>query len=263
MWTNVFVEDDFTFASCDPCNWFGVMKHTLPHTSVRSATRLFGLCGLASMMMVATTAAQTTQEQQTAMTPDAVLEDLMAGNARFVAGKNTEYSVADSRKVTAEKGQFPKAMILSCLDSRVPVELVFDQKIGDIFVGRVAGNVENEDQLGSMEFATKLAGSKVVLVLGHSACGAVKGACDGAKMGNLTALLSKIQPAVDSVKGHEGKRNSKNSEFVDAVIEANVRQTVADIRKRSEVLAGLEEEGKIKIVGAVYDLATGKVTALN
>ena len=142
--------------------------------------------------------------------------------------------------------------------------MVFDQGIGDIFVGRVAGNVENEDQLGSMEFATKLAGSKVVMVLGHTACGAVKGACDGAKMGNLTALLSKIQPAVDAVKGHEDKgRNSKNLEFVNEVVEANVKQTVAYIRSRSEVLTALEKEGKIKIVGALYDLHTGAVTLLN
>jgi len=222
---------------------------------------MLGLFAAAAVSITAT--AQTTKEQQAAMTPKAVLEDLMSGNGRFVAGKNTAYSVEESRKVTAEKGQFPKAVVLSCLDSRVPVELVFDQKIGDIFVGRVAGNVENEDQLGSMEFATKLAGSKLIMVLGHTACGAVKGACDGAKMGNLTALLEKIKPAVDSVEGHEGNRNSKNTAFVDEVIEANVRLTVADIRKRSEVLAQLEKDGKIMIVGGVYDLASGKVTLLD
>jgi len=224
---------------------------------------MLGLCATVSVLISASATAQTTQDQQQAMTPKAVLQDLISGNERFVAGKTTSYNVEESRKVTAEKGQFPKAVILSCLDSRVPVELVFDQKIGDVFVGRVAGNVENEDQLGSMEFATKLAGSKLVVVLGHSACGAVKGACDGAEMGNLTALLKKIQPAVDAVEGHEGKRNSKNNAFVDAVIEANVRQTVADIRERSEVLAQLEKEGKIMIVGGVYDLATGKVTMLD
>lgn len=239
------------------------MKHMLPHTTTSTARRLFGLCASASLMLAVPAVAQTTQEQQKAMTPKAVLDDLMAGNQRYVAGNNTEYSVPESRKVTAEKGQYPKAVVLSCLDSRVPVELVFDQKIGDVFVGRVAGNIENEDQLGSMEFATKLAGSKVILVLGHSACGAVKGACDGAKMGNLTALLEKIQPAVDSVKGHEGKRNSKNAAFVDEVIEANVRMTVADIRKRSEVLSELEKDGQILIVGGVYDLASGKVTLLD
>lgn len=239
------------------------MNTTMLQSSGSVAMRAVGLGALASVISIGLASAQTTQEEQQALTPAAVLKDLKAGNERYVAGKNTAYNVADSRKVTAEKGQFPKAVILSCLDSRVPVELVFDQKIGDIFVGRVAGNVENEDQLGSMEFATKLAGSKVVMVLGHSSCGAVKGACDGAKMGNLTALLEKIQPAVDSVQGHEGKRNSKNTAFVDQVIEANVRMTVEDIRKRSEVLSQLEKDGKIMIVGGVYDLASGKVTILD
>ncbi len=215
----------------------------------------------AAMMTLAN--AQTTKEEQSKLTPDAVISDLMAGNARFVAGENTAPKVAESRAATAT-GQYPKAVILSCLDSRVPVELVFDQEIGDIFVGRVAGNIENEDQLGSMEFATKLAGSKLVMVLGHSSCGAVKGACDGAKLGNVTALLSKIQPAVDAVEGFEpDQRNSKNSEFVAKVVEQNVRQTVADIRKGSEVLAELEKSGDIKIVGGVYDLASGKVTLLD
>lgn len=215
----------------------------------------------AAMMTFAN--AQTTKEEQSKLTPDAVLSELMAGNARFVAGENTAPKVIESREITAT-GQFPKAVILSCLDSRVPVELVFDQEIGDVFVGRVAGNIENEDQLGSMEFATKLAGSKLVMVLGHSSCGAVKGACDGAKLGNVTALLAKIQPAVDAVEGFEAdQRNSKNSEFVAKVVEQNVRQTVADIRERSEVLSDLEKSGDIKIVGGVYDLATGKVTLLD
>lgn len=239
------------------------MKTESPHVCSSAGLSLLGLGVIASILLSATATAQTTREQQQSMSPQAVLDDLMAGNQRYVAGQNTGYSVTESRTLTAEKGQFPKAVVLSCLDSRVPVELVFDQKIGDVFVGRVAGNVENEDQLGSMEFATKLAGSKLILVLGHSACGAVMGACDGAKMGNLTALLEKIQPAVDSVKGHEGKRNSKNAAFVDEVIEANVRQTVADIRSRSEVLAELEKAGQIMIAGGVYDLASGKVTLLD
>jgi len=196
------------------------------------------------------------------MTPDDVLRDLMEGNKRYVAGELSPPHVK-KRIAAASKGQYPKAVILSCLDSRVPVELVFDQGIGDIFVGRVAGNVENEDQLGSMEFATKVAGSKLVMVLGHESCGAVKGACDGVEMGNLTALLSKIQPAVDAVDGYESaQRNSKNAEFVAKVVEQNVRQTVADIRERSPVLAELEREGSIKIVGALYSLHDGSVTLL-
>jgi len=162
----------------------------------------------------------------------------------------------------ATAGQFPKAYILSCVDSRVPVEQVFDQGIGDIFVGRVAGNVEGVDQLGSMEFASKVAGVKLVMVLGHEACGAVKGACDGVELGNLTELLDEIEPAVEAVDGHDDDRSSKNKEFVDAVIEKNVHLTVADLRERSPVLAELEKDGAIKIVGAVYSLHTGKVTLL-
>jgi len=203
----------------------------------------------------------TTSEEQAALSPDAVLADLLAGNARYVEGELTERDIPKEVKASAG-GQFPKAVILSCLDSRVPVELVFDQGIGDVFVGRVAGNIENEDQLGSMEFATKAAGAKLVLVLGHEACGAVKGACDGVEMGNLTALLSKIKPAIEQTKGFEGERNSKNDAFVAKVIEENVRQTVADIRSRSEVLAELETQGAIKIVGAIYSLKDGSVTLL-
>ena len=202
-----------------------------------------------------------TAEEQKAMTPDAVIADLMAGNKRFVAGDLTDLNIKENIKATAGS-QYPKAVILSCLDSRVPVENVFDQGIGDVFVGRVAGNVENVDMLGSFEFATKLAGSKVVMVLGHTACGAVKGACDHAKLGNLTELLDSIQPAVKAVEDQypEDQRNSKNIEFVNKVVVENVKMTVADIRKDSEVLAEMEKAGDIKIVGALYDLSTGEVT---
>ncbi len=203
-----------------------------------------------------------TAEQQQKLTPDAVLADLMKGNKRYAAGNISEPNIKD-RVEASSKGQFPQAVILSCLDSRVPVEDVFDQGIGDIFVGRVAGNIENVDQLGSMEFAAGAAGVKLVMVLGHEACGAVKGACDDVKLGNLTKLLAKIKPAIDSVEGYDGERNSKNKEFVDKVIEANVRQTMTDIRKRSDLLASMEEEGKIKIVGAIYSLHTGEVTLLD
>lgn len=204
----------------------------------------------------------TTADEQASMTPKAVLDDLMAGNQRYVKGALTERDHLKAVKTSAT-GQYPKAVILSCLDSRVPVEQVFDQGIGDIFVGRVAGNVENVDQLGSMEFATKVAGSKLVMVLGHEACGAVKGACDHVEMGNLTALLAKIKPAVDAVKGYEAsERNSKNKAFVADVVEANVRQTVADIRAKSEVLRELEKSGDIMIVGASYSLHDGSVSLL-
>ena len=207
--------------------------------------------------------AQTSKDEQKALTPDQVIEDLLAGNERYVEGSLSDADIK-KRIATSATGQYPKAVILSCLDSRVPVETVFDQGIGDLFVGRVAGNIENEDQIGSMEFATKVAGAKLVMVLGHESCGAVIGACQGVQLGNLTELLEKIQPAVNSVKGFSDKeRTVENSKFVSAVVEQNVKQTVADIRRRSSVLAELEQSGSIKIVGAVYSLQTGKVTLID
>jgi len=186
----------------------------------------------------------------------------MEGNARFVRGQSSDPEIR-KRRAAAAAGQYPKAVILSCIDARVPVELVFDQGIGDLFVGRVAGNVEDQDQLGSMEFATKLSGARLVLVLGHTACGAIRGACDGAELGNLTALLARIKPAVDAVEGFTPEeRTSANTDFVEKVIEQNVRQTMANIRKDSPVLAELEASGQIKIVGGIYDLQSGAVTLL-
>lgn len=204
--------------------------------------------------------AQMTEEKQASLTPDKVLSSLMAGNARFAAGRTTAQDITARRAATA-KGQHPEAVVLSCLDSRVPVEMVFDKGIGDVFVGRVAGNVGDKDQLGSMEFATKLEGAKLVMVLGHTSCGAIKGACDGAKLGHLTGLLAKIRPAVRAVKDvPAGQRTSANAAFVNKVAAENVRETVANIRRRSPILAGLEKSGQIKIVGAMYDLQTGKVS---
>jgi len=206
--------------------------------------------------------AQVTKEEQSALTPDKVLTDLMDGNTRFVTGKVADPEIK-KRITNSADYQYPKAVVLSCLDSRVPVELVFDQRLGDIFVGRVAGNIEDEDQLGSMEFATKLSGAKLVFVLGHSSCGAVKGACDDAKLGNLTALLARIRPAVDATEGFKpDERTSANKKFVEKVTEENARQTMANIRKDSPVLAELETSGEIKIVGGIYDLQTGKVSLL-
>ena len=197
------------------------------------------------------------------MTPKDVLNNLMDGNQRYTQGQLTEPNLKASIKKAVE-GQYPKAYILSCVDSRVPVEMVFDQGIGDIFVGRVAGNVENEDQIGSMEFATKYAGAKLVMVLGHESCGAVKGACAGVEDGNLTRLLEKISPAILSVDGFEAsERTVENSKFVNKVIASNVTRTVNDIRSRSAILSDLEEKGEIKIVGGVYSLQTGKVDLMN
>jgi carbonic anhydrase len=200
-----------------------------------------------------------TAEEQKALTPASVLAELKAGNARYVEGKLSDPNVKASIAAAAT-AQYPKAMVLSCLDSRVPVELVFDQGIGDLFVGRVAGNVENEDLLGSMEFATKASGAKLVVVLGHEACGAVKGACDHVEMGNLTGLLKKIEPAIEAVEGFEDdQRNSKHAPFVEAVVKQNVVTTISDIRKSSPILAELEKTGAIRIVGGVYSLKTGAV----
>lgn len=202
-----------------------------------------------------------TAEAQKAMTPDMVLADLKAGNERFVSGNaiNRDY-MAQARATAA--GQFPKAIVLGCLDSRVPPEIVFDQGIGDIFVGRVAGNFENIDTLGSMEFGTKVAGAKLIVVLGHTACGAVKGAIDDAQLGNLTATLDNIQPTIARVAMPGEQIASSNTSLVNRVTEENVRQTVRDITDRSPVLAEMVANGELKVVGGVYDLATGRVNWL-
>jgi len=202
-----------------------------------------------------------TAEQQKELTPKAVLAELVAGNQRFVEGKPAPANTSARIQATAG-AQYPKAFILSCVDSRVPVEQVFDQGIGDLFVGRVAGNIESVELLGSIEFATKVAGAKLVMVLGHEACGAVKGACDHVELGNLTALLEEIKPAVAGVTGHAEDRSSTNKDFVEAVIAKNVELTVADLRKRSPILAELEKEGEIILVGGLYSLKHGKVTLL-
>ena len=217
-----------------------------------------GLTGCASQ--TAAPIAPISQSEQTALTPDAVLADLMEGNERYASGTVSNPDIL-TRVSATSTGQYPQATILSCLDSRVPVELVFDQGIGDIFVGRVAGNVATVEQIGSMEFATKLAGSKLVMVLGHESCGAVKGACDGAKMGNLTALLAHINPAIEAVDGYtDDQRNSKNKKYVAEVVDKNVDLTVELIRSSSDVLREMEEQGQIKIVGATYNLHDGRVT---
>ena len=202
------------------------------------------------------------KETQAAFTPNAVQNDLMEGNARFVNAQ------MNSRDYTAQRsqvvgGQFPKAVVLSCIDSRVPVETIFDQGIGDIFVARVAGNFENGDILGSMEYSCKVAGSKVVFILGHESCGAVKAACDGVELGNITGMLENILPAVKlSSETVEGEASSKNSEFVATTIENNVKLTMDRIREKSSILKEMEDAGDISIVGGVYNLHSGKVEML-
>lgn len=199
-----------------------------------------------------------TKEQRDALSPDDVLESFKAGNARFINNDLTARDHSAQVRKSAS-GQFPKAVVLSCVDSRVPVEDVFDRGIGDIFVGRVAGNFVNVDLLGSMEFGCKVAGSKLILVLGHEHCGAVQAAVDNVKLGNITAMLTKILPAVDMVE-YDGDRTSKNEDFVHMVCESNVRNTIEQIRSNSPILKEMEDNGEIKIVGGVYDMDSGIVT---
>lgn len=198
-----------------------------------------------------------TKSVQASITPDQAVDILKAGNERFQAGKPLKRDLKKLVQQTA-LGQYPYASIVACIDSRSGPEIVFDQSIGDIFVARVAGNVANDDIIGSLEYASKVAGSRAIVVLGHTSCGAVKGACDGVKLGNLTGLLSKIQPAVDMAKT-PGDRNSQNHAFVDEVTEINVVDTIKTIREKSPILKELEDQGKIKIVGAVYDTSNGKI----
>lgn len=201
-----------------------------------------------------------TKETQESMTPNKAINFLKEGNQRFQNNLKANRNLLEQVNDTSD-GQFPFATILSCIDSRVSAELVFDQGLGDIFSVRIAGNFVNEDILGSMEFGCKLAGTKLVVVLGHTACGAIKGACDHARLGNLTALINKIEPAVEAVTEpkDESLRNSSNIDFVNEVAEKNVLMTIDNIRSSSPVLAEMEKNKEIKIVGGMYDIKTGAV----
>ncbi len=192
---------------------------------------------------------------QAALTPDAALTLLTDGNARFVAGTPVSRDYSDQIRATAA-GQYPFAVVLGCIDSRVPIETVFDQGIGDIFAARIAGNIVNTEVLGSLEFACQLAEAKLVVVLGHTSCGAVKGAISSARLGNLTQLVQKIDPAVEAI---EGERDVNNADYVDGVAEENVRMVIAEIRRESSVLATMEQEREVRIVGGMYDVSTGVV----
>lgn len=205
-----------------------------------------------------------TKETQSSLTPRMALEILKEGNERFVKNLKAQRDLLEQVNATRD-GQWPFAIILSCIDSRTSAELIFDQGLGDIFSVRIAGNIVNTDILGSMEFACKLAGSKLIVVLGHTKCGAVKGACDHVEMGNLTELLSKLQPAVYAEKEttDASKRNSKNSGFVENVSAINVKRTVKNIIERSFILEQMVEDGEIGVVGAMYNIDTGKVEFYN
>jgi carbonic anhydrase len=200
--------------------------------------------------------------EQDAMTPDMAIEKLKAGNRRFVAGTMDNRDLLTQAQRTAS-AQYPFAVVLSCLDSRSAPEIIFDQGVGDLFVARVAGNVISDDMLGSFEFATKLSGSKLIVVMGHSACGAVMGACDGVELGHITGLLAKILPAVDSTPvAADAERNSSNADFVAAVTEANATMQAAETLRQSPIIKALVDQGKLKVVPAIHNLSTGEVEFL-
>jgi len=203
-----------------------------------------------------------TSAEQAVLTPQQVLDSLKSGNVRFVKNDLTlrNHTVMVRKAV---QGQYPKAVVLSCLDSRVPVEDIFDKGIGDLFIARVAGNFANVDMLGSMEYGCKVSGAKLILVLGHHSCGAVKAAIDKFKLGNITAMLQNIQPAIDRSDSFTGEKNSKNTAYVDHVTEQNVLAVIENIKRKSPVLKEMADEGKIRIVGGIYDLKDGKVTFLD
>lgn len=205
-----------------------------------------------------------TKETQAALTPAKALNNLKNGNLRFVAGRPKNQKNYRKQVSITAKGQFPFAAIVSCLDSRISADDIFDLNNGDAFNGRIAGNIVNGDMLGSLEFATKVSGAKVILVLGHSKCGAIKGACDDVELGNLTGLLKKIKPAVETIgkSWTDGEKNSHNPKFVEAVVEENVRIVMETIKKDSSIIKEMLEKGEVILVGGVYDLETGIVKFL-
>jgi carbonic anhydrase len=235
------------------------------HRDRRTALKLLvaaplAFAGASLLAPRAARGAALTREERDKLTPDQVIEMLERGNERFRTGKMQGHDYLSQKRASAA-GQYPAAAILSCIDSRAPAEIILDAGIGDMFVGRIAGNVANDDLIGSLEFACAAAGAKVVLVMGHTACGAVKGAIDNVELGHLTALLNKIKPAVTATT-FSGERTSKNDAFVDAVAATNARRTADDIRARSSILAGLEKDGKLKIVASMYHLVGGRVELL-
>lgn len=229
----------------------GINRRGLFAISAAGAVAMAGLAAPADAQVL-------TAEMRDAMTPEQIVALILKGNARFASGTPRQRDWLAEQRGTAA-GQNPAAIFLSCVDSRAPVEVICDIGIGQAFNARVAGNAVNDDMLGSMEFATALAGAKVVMVMGHSACGAIKGAIDGARLGNLTLLLARFHNAVEETK-YTGDRSSKNPAFVDAVARTHVQKSVALIRERSPVLRDLEQQKKIAIVGSFYDLESGRVS---
>ena len=203
-----------------------------------------------------------TAADQTALNPDKIISDLKDGNRNFKNNHLTPMNDTAMMQATSG-GQYPEAFILSCMDSRVPVEKIFDKGIGDLFVGREAGNIIDQDILGSMEYGCKVAGAKLLVVLGHEGCGAVKAAIEKEELGNITALLGKIQPAVAQTLNVPGDHTVKNPDFVKAVVQQNIRNSIRDIRSKSPVLKDMEDKGELRIVGAYYSISTGDVTFLD
>jgi carbonic anhydrase len=220
-----------------------------------TAASVIGAVGLS--LPTISYAASLSQEERDKLTPDQIINGLKEGNKRFISGKMQQHDYLAQKQSSAD-GQYPAAVILSCIDSRAPAEIIFDTGIGEAFNARIAGNVANDDLLGSLEFACAAAGAKVILVMGHTACGAVRGAIDGVEMGNLTGLLDRIKPAIELTQ-FDGEKNGRNEKYVDAVAISNVKNTMNDIRKNSEIIKKLEKEGKVKIVGSMYHLNGGKV----
>lgn len=225
--------------------------------SLSAAAALFAVSGRTA----AAKASAMSKERQQSMTPEQALAELKAGNERFLQGRMLERDLPAQVRATAT-GQYPFASVLGCIDSRVPPELIFDQGIGDIFSARIAGNFANTDIIGSLEFATKLAGTKAVVVLGHTECGAIRGACDNVQLGSLTQTLSNLLPAVYAATGVPGDRSSKNAAFVREVTRQNVRLTVEALTARSTLLHDLVQEGQLMVVGAICDVRTGRVEFL-
>lgn len=227
----------------------------LKQTLALSALSITGLAALS--VPTISFAASLSKEERDGMTPDAVIEHFKQGNLRFRENRPLKHDYLQQKR-SSLAGQFPAAVILSCIDSRAPAEIILDAGIGETFNSRVAGNISNRDMLGSMEFACAVAGAKLVLVMGHTRCGAVRGAIDNAELGNLTGLLDEIKPAIAKTE-YSGERTGSNYDFVDAVARKNVELTIENIRKNSPVLRKLEEQGKIKMVSSMYHLAGGKV----
>lgn len=217
--------------------------------------------GLANLTFADDTQHKTvmTAETQAAMTPQQALQRLKEGNQRFVDGKMKNRDLLSQAASTAAK-QYPFVVVLNCIDSRTPPEIIFDQGIGDMFAARIAGNIQNDDILGSLEFSTHITGAKLIAVIGHTSCGAIRGACEKATLGNLTGLLQKIQPAIKQAAKETGKADCANAAFIDQAAKDNVLLVMKQIQARSPVISKLIKEGKVGIIGGIQDLATGKVT---